>query len=1228
MAGGKGGRATGGNGGTGYTGQAGSNATLDGGGGGGGAGGGAGGTGGAGSGNGGAGGTNGNGAGTATLTGNLTGANGVAGAFSGGAFGGGGGAGGFGAILTGNSGATNTATIRGGDGGGGGTARYGGGGGGDGGNGVQITGQNTLTNAATGTIRGGQGANAGGPYASFNGQPGQNGPGGNGGIGVAAAPLSTITNNGAITGGNGGSVGLGGIPFSSGGAGIVGSGLTVINTGSIAGGLAGNNAGTQADAVTFTGGSNILALGASSSFTGAINVQSGSLSFNQSAGTGLPADVTLGASIIGAGGVAKLGAGTLTLTGANTYTGGTSIVAGTLIAAPGSVGSGAITINGGALSNTGNGGAIQNFGNAIVIGASGGAVQGQGLVLQLDGAISGSGAIAFTQGGVRLAGDNSGFTGSTTLQGNVTLGAESGTAFSSSSAFRIASGSTLNTGSFNHTLGSLSDAAGSGGGTVANLSGSAVTLSVGSDGTSTTFSGVIQNGVSALGLTKIGLGTLTLAGANTYTGATTITGGTLQLGAGGSSGSLATASAITIGANGTLAVNHTDLLTVGNAITGSGALQQNGTGGLKLTAANTGFTGPVALNAGTLELGAINSAGTGAITFAAGAQKLQIDVTGTLGNTLTTVGTSDQIDFQALNFAGAFKTYDAATRTLSITNGASTSSVRFDAGSTLTSNQLVLSADADGSAVITVRDALTAAPTGTPGGGPVTVFTGAQNVTVAKADTLVLAVDPGAFTGASEQNGNVVLAIAGKTATITGAQLTSDGIPGVSLAGGDFLVGQGGFSITSTKANSILIGGTGGEINNVVDPGQTVGTHVIFGGVGYADPSDGADTITFGGKGAWGVYGNAGADGIVQGTSIFDSTSFASVFGGKDGDSITLANTGNLNAHFAIYGGENGPASAANGGIDSITVFNTGANASTIIFGGQGAADPTDGADTIIFNGGGSVSIFGNAGDDQITLGATGGLDSTTNAVVHGGIGNDTIGLTFAAGTKATTQVYGDEGGDRITVTNAGGNTVIYGDTAAADPAGGDDTIAFSGQGQTTIYAAGGNDTITLSGRGTATADSTSTTTVFGGGGNDSITITVHTDTIGADTLTLGAGSDIVAARYSTNGAVFGQTITITDFATGSGNDVLQLTTPGTQLQASAVTGDFQTLQRALDAATTNTAGTTTAAGSIGVAAFQGSTYVVVNDGTLGFNASTDLAIKLTGVTDVVGVIGSISILH
>ena len=37
-----------------------------------------------------------------------------------------------------------------------------------------------------------------------------------------------------------------------------------------------------------------------------------------------------------------------------------------------------------------------------------------------------------------------------------------------------------------------------------------------------------QNGGGTLGLTKIGSGTMTLGGANTYSGATTVSAGTLQ----------------------------------------------------------------------------------------------------------------------------------------------------------------------------------------------------------------------------------------------------------------------------------------------------------------------------------------------------------------------------------------------------------------------------------------------------------------------------------------------------------------------------------------------------------------------------------------------------------------------------------------------------------------------------------------------------------------------------
>src|SRR5262249_20289161 len=44
-----------------------------------------------------------------------------------------------------------------------------------------------------------------------------------------------------------------------------------------------------------------------------------------------------------------------------------------------------------------------------------------------------------------------------------------------------------------------------------------------------TVGGAIGDGGSAFGLTKVGAGTLTLGGANTYTGTTTVTAGTLRL---------------------------------------------------------------------------------------------------------------------------------------------------------------------------------------------------------------------------------------------------------------------------------------------------------------------------------------------------------------------------------------------------------------------------------------------------------------------------------------------------------------------------------------------------------------------------------------------------------------------------------------------------------------------------------------------------------------------------
>ena len=65
-----------------------------------------------------------------------------------------------------------------------------------------------------------------------------------------------------------------------------------------------------------------------------------------------------------------------------------------------------------------------------------------------------------------------------------------------------------------------------------NAGAAGATLTTGGNNTSTTFSGVIQDGAGVTGLTKVGTGTFTLTGANTYTGGTTISAGTLQIGNG------------------------------------------------------------------------------------------------------------------------------------------------------------------------------------------------------------------------------------------------------------------------------------------------------------------------------------------------------------------------------------------------------------------------------------------------------------------------------------------------------------------------------------------------------------------------------------------------------------------------------------------------------------------------------------------------------------------------
>ena len=122
----------------------------------------------------------------------------------------------------------------------------------------------------------------------------------------------------------------------------------------------------------------------------------------------------------------------------------------------------------------------------------------------------------------------------------------------------LTNGLAFNSGIGTFNLGNL---AGSTPETLADTGAGAVTLSIGANNASATYSGVLAGRGAG---TKVGTGTLTFTAANTYTGATSIKAGTLLLSA---SGSLAASSSVNIAAGATFDVSANATYTLGSGAT-------------------------------------------------------------------------------------------------------------------------------------------------------------------------------------------------------------------------------------------------------------------------------------------------------------------------------------------------------------------------------------------------------------------------------------------------------------------------------------------------------------------------------------------------------------------------------------------------------------------------------------------------------------------------------------
>lgn len=344
---------------------------------------------------------------------------------------------------------------------------------------------------------------------------------------------------------------------------------------------------------------------------------------------------TISAPISGTGGLTKIGAGQLILTGTNTYAGGTTISGGVLaVGADSALGAadGALTLQGGTLAAT----ASFSSGRSVTLTTRGTFGVDGGQTLTWSGAVSGDGTLRKEGEGTLVLSAANTYGGGTDIMGG-TLLVQGGSAIPDGSAVSVAEPARL-----------VLDA----GETIAGLSGrgrvelGSHTLTIAGESTSL-FAGRIT-GSGALALS--GGGTLVVTGENTYTGGTSIDGSHLMVGDGGTTGAIRG----DVVNNGTLTFHRSNTVVFDGAVSGTGDVAQIGSGTLVLSGQNSYSGETLVALGGTLQVSAnanlgsddaelILQGGTLSVTASFASQRrVDISESGTIhvadGSTLTSRG--------------------------------------------------------------------------------------------------------------------------------------------------------------------------------------------------------------------------------------------------------------------------------------------------------------------------------------------------------------------------------------------------------------------------------------------------------------------------------------------------------------------------------------------------------------------------------------------------------------
>jgi autotransporter-associated beta strand protein len=552
--------------------------------------------------------------------------------------------------------------------------------------------------------------------------------------------------------------------------------------------------------------------------------------------------------ISGTGNLSFTGTGQqqLTLNAANTYSGTTRAIGGTLNIgnvdalsgstldmATADAGTVALTLSGqtynvGGLQGTRN---LSLGSNTLSVGANNGSTTYSG-VLSGTGGVSkvGSGTLAF-DGANTYSGTTSAIAGTLNL-GNVNALANSTLDLPNSF------------GTFGFTLsGQTYNIAGLQG--TGNINIGSNRLSIGADNSSSTFSGNIT-GTDGGGISKVGTGTLTLAWGSYYTGTTRAIGGTLDIGHGGAlSGTtldMATAdtgnvdftlSGSTIqlgGLQGTRDLNYgSNRLNVGansnsttysGVLSGTGELNKFGNGTLSLDGANT-YSGTTRARLGTLNLGNVDALSASTLDMATADA-------GTVGLTLSG---------QTYNVGGLQGTRD-------LNFGSNTLSVGANNGSTTYAGILAGTGGVSkvGSGTLALDGAntyagVTRAVAGTLNLGNVDALSGSTlDMATADAGTVALTLSGQTYNVGGLQ-GTRNLALGNNTISV-GANNASTSYSGVlSGTGGLTKVGSGSFNLTgnnsytgttNVSAGTLLVNGD----NSAATGAFTVDSGGLLGGSG------------------------------------------------------------------------------------------------------------------------------------------------------------------------------------------------------------------------------------------------------------------------------------------------------------------------------------------------------------------------------------------------------------